>query len=207
MTLQTLHPQHFDQGSIIAQKSFDLPREGNCDFKELLHYSAQVGAELLVESLVNWEFRNEDRPAAVTPSDSITHARKVVAEDAHVDWATWPAERCLRVQRALGYVWSDWQSRRNDTRRLRVQWHGLELAERPPKGPLTATPGEPLLVDDGTDHQEHKPQGQASATESLVALIPTCDGRYLTCQRMTIEGRPKHEAAVQGMKMLLDGRV
>ena len=203
VTLQTLHPNQFDKGAIIAQKEFDIPDKGNCTFKELDDYSAQAAADLLVENLSSGRHLHPGIAYDTPRSDkTLKYASKVTPEDCHIDWATWPAERVLRTQRAMQHVWSHWKSRKNGAL-LRVQWHDLRLVDRPTEAPLTQNHGEPLL----TPAAPCADQRESAIRESLVGILPTCDNRYLECRSITIEGRVKREAAARGISLLLNGRV
>lgn len=202
VTLQTLHPEHFDQGAIVAQRPFNIPNEGACTFKELYNHSAEVAADLLIESLLNQSYLHP-QPQPTASKDHLTHARKVTPEDAHVDWHQWPAARILRTQRALGQVWSHHEV--SNGKLIRVQWHGFRPLNQTVGVGQEVKPGQPLLTSSAAAAAQESRATEASVKNDDLAAIPTCDGRYLAIDSVTIEGRKKHEAAVKGVQMLLDG--
>lgn len=180
-----------------------MPNQGNCTFKELYEHSARAAADLLIENLVNEEYLHRKLVADAAEPQNVTHAPKVTPEDSHVVWETWPSERVLRAQRALGHVWSHWKSRR-DGKLVRVQWHGLRLVDRHGEAQPDHNVGQPFVV---VNAPVGAKKDETSIKETLVGFLPTCDGRHLSCETLTIEGRPKHEAAAKGIRLLLDGAV
>ncbi|KAL9058186.1 MAG: hypothetical protein Q9162_001910 [Coniocarpon cinnabarinum] len=188
VTLQTLHPKHFDQGQIIAQKAIDIPENGECTLKELHDYSASVSADLLIDQITSGDFMYpEQHPAAL--DHELTHARKVTPEDARVDWQGWTAERILRTQRVLGALWSIFTLPNGQS--ARVQWHGFRCVKVcPSSSQQFLRAGQPLLMD-------------TAAGPGSQAAIWTIDRRCLSIETVTIEGRRKHESATNGIRYLL----
>ncbi|KAJ9665138.1 Methionyl-tRNA formyltransferase [Coniosporium apollinis] len=124
ITLQTLHPKHFDQGMILAQTpELDTPHPDACTPKMLIEYLAPLGGRLLVESLKERLFVPplEDAGWYAREGQKLWHAPKITKQDRHIIWTnsqstpkpdqhtqspvTWTAEEILRRDRVLGDLW------------------------------------------------------------------------------------------------------
>ncbi|KAH0396597.1 Formyltransferase, partial [Aureobasidium melanogenum] len=110
VTLQTLHPKHFDQGRIIDQTSASglaVPDEASATLDSLLAWIGPLGADMLYTNIMNGSFATDtDKKPAASRSLKNTkndlfgqldgsaeyprHARKIVPEDRHVNFR-WPS--------------------------------------------------------------------------------------------------------------------
>ncbi|KAB8606255.1 hypothetical protein FH972_025885 [Carpinus fangiana] len=166
VTLQTLHPKHFDSGDILSSVSFDLPANGWLSYPELRDFAADHGANLLVDSLRRGLYARSQASKNLPTGDTGhkhagSHARKLTPEDAHVDWATWSAERVLRTVNALGRVWNDVPViRKNKSVETRVSWTSVAAAENVPEEAIahaTALPPSPPALERDTSPSPARP--------------------------------------------------
>jgi hypothetical protein len=127
VTVQTLHPKHFDQGIILAQTPspgfpVDLASVSQTD---LAREIAPVGAEMLVRTLRDGLFVPPVRalPTYVETelarhNAQLKHAPKITAEDRHIQWTlnaneqlsssgvnSWTVDEIMLRDRALGNLW------------------------------------------------------------------------------------------------------
>lgn len=197
ITLQTLHPEHFDQGSVLAQSYFRLPNDGLCTIDELRHFVAPRAADLLLSSLRDGSFMSRGRAQIHDGARDLIHASKVTPSMAHVNWDSWSSEQILRTQRALGGVWSFFKSEPSDSPR-RIQWHDLHQVS--------------LEREDFRNASCMTAQGRlfiarakvTETTQSPVAksrvVLRTCDGDYVSPFSITIEGKLRCLQPVQVIK-------
>ena len=126
ITLQTLHPELLDHGTILAQRTFTIPNEGDCDLAQLVTYAAPRAADLLVDGLTRRLFDQTLRepwiPLSETPLVA-SQAPKLTSADACINWQTWSTKRILCTQRAINTLWSTLPPGVDKSRRMR--WHGL----------------------------------------------------------------------------------
>ncbi|MCJ1404133.1 Methionyl-tRNA formyltransferase [Xylographa trunciseda] len=107
ITLQTLHPRHFDEGKILLQTphpGLEIPNTDSITPSELTDFLAPKGADLLLRGLRERVFssRNDLKPK----SDLTRPAPKITPEDRHIDWSKWSAQEILRRHRIIGPLWS-----------------------------------------------------------------------------------------------------
>lgn len=122
VTLQTMHPEHFDQGAIVDQ----TPAPGlehQCEtIDELSAKLAPLGAEMLLRSIRNGSFVSPvafPQPESLAPGQRAPRpAPKITSEDRHIDWRFWSADDILRRHRVLGRLWNNVQLPNTATRRL-----------------------------------------------------------------------------------------
>lgn len=176
--MQTLHPEEFDRGQILAQSEYPGFKHSCDNVPDLEATVSPKAAEMLVQGLkdlvfvppprqdVGWyNTRGNNRP--------VRHAPKITPEDRHIDWATWPANRILRTHQIIGPLWNIAGAIKDGTPLpKRVIWSsGFTEA---PAFNILPQPGHPIVVD---------PQ---SGAESV--LIQTCDGHLLFVNDAKIEG-------------------
>lgn len=194
VTLQTLHPEEFDRGQILAQSEYPGFKHSCDNVADLEAMISQKAAKMFVKGLTDLVFvppmqdvgwyntRGSIRP--------VRHAPKITPEDRHIDWATWPAERIQRRHQIIGPLWNIAGAIKDDTQLpKRVIWSNgfTKLAAFMDTFPQ---PGHPIV---------HEPQ---SGTKSV--LIKTCDGHILQVNDVKIEGErnsasPWHEFKKFGM--------
>ncbi|CAG8309304.1 unnamed protein product [Penicillium salamii] len=112
VTVQTLHHENFDHGTILSQTpapGFDVPNPDSCTVLELQSLVAPKGAQMLVESIekglyvpplrdVGWHSSEDKR--------ELIHASKINPEDRHIKWAEWTSADINRRGRVIGPLWS-----------------------------------------------------------------------------------------------------
>lgn len=208
VTLQTLHPKHFDQGRIIDQTpapGLSIPNEASANLDSLLSWIGPLGAEMLYKSIMASTFATDTdiKPAASrslrnTKNDIFgqldgsmeypRHARKIKPEDRHVNFR-WPSSEILLRDRVLGRLFAI------DTTLAptkRITFHGFEDStdacweQVQAKGPILRIGNHPL--DPGAisifRHDKEKR-----------VFFRTKDG-WVSPAEVTIEGSPKQKAAV-----------
>ncbi len=194
ITLQTLHPQHFDHGTILAQTpypGFEIPEPGNCTVRQLLGLVAPKGADMLVQGIrdrlyvpplkeVGWFHGRED-------AQNLRRAPKVTSEDRHVDWNSWTAEDVLRRNRVIGPLWNMATCRESSAPEKRIIWDSGFKATAVTANP-DLLPGVPFADGQSKEHN---------------LLVGTCDGKILEIDNAKVEGekstRPWLAAGRAGM--------
>lgn len=108
VSIQTLHPQQFDQGTILAQTSVPgthIPwgTTAQCLEAQL----AESGAKMLVEVLKSRKFvpRLQDAGWYAQSNGARDHAPKITKQDRYIDFAQSTLDDLLAVQYALGDPW------------------------------------------------------------------------------------------------------
>ena len=180
ITLQTLHPRHFDRGTILAQTpypGFDFEAANVGQLEALVTPKA---AEMLVRGIrdrlfvpplqdVGWHTDNQQL--------KLRHAPKITTEDRHIDWDNWTSEKILRRHQVIGPLWNFAQSSiAGNTSKRRIIWTS-GFSKSPQSGEELSSPGHPILrcTDPG-------------AQNSQSMLIQTCDGHTLQTDDAKIEG-------------------
>ena len=177
VTVQKLHPEHFDQGSILAQTPYPGFEHGCSTVPELLTLMAFESAKMLVHSIRNRLYLQPAKVADTLERDrAIATARaapKITSKDKFVDWNSWTAEVIIRRHLTIGPLWSFVKHAQN-VRRL-IWSTGFAVSEEVAVN--TDLPVGRLVVVEREDHAD----GQ-------VAYVRTCDKRVLRMDRIKIEG-------------------
>lgn len=113
VTLQTLHPEKFDHGAILAQTplpGFEIPNPSQCTYPELLRLVTPKAAEMLVQGIRDRIFLPgaTSNPTSISSEPyghAIRHAPKITPKDRHIDWAKMSVDEILRRDRVLGRLW------------------------------------------------------------------------------------------------------
>ena len=181
--MQTLHPNKFDQGSILAQTPYPGFVHHSSTVPELLMVTASEGAKLLLHCIKARLFvpptahfataQDDQKPATARP------APKIRTEDRFVDFNSCTAHDILRRHRVIGPLWSySEKSANNKSRQRRIIWStGFELIGDGPK--LNYPPGQPYTV------------GLNSLSQAT--YIQTCDDQVLKIDRIKIDGGEEDE--------------
>ncbi|WFD31227.1 methionyl-tRNA formyltransferase [Malassezia sp. CBS 17886] len=100
VTVQQLHPTHFDRGMVLAQERVAVPDRPT--YFSLMPALAERGAELLLDTIANLCARH----ARCVPQDNAqaTRAPKLHRTHMHVRWDQWPAPHIAARLRAFGYA-------------------------------------------------------------------------------------------------------
>jgi methionyl-tRNA formyltransferase len=178
LTLQTLDPDKFDHGQILAQSEYPGFRHSCSNVPELMAVVSPKGAEMLVNGLRDLVYVSPRQDVGWYSTKGsiqpIRRAPKITPEDRHIDWGTWTAERILRTHRVIGPLWNitgAWEQ--GKPRRKRIIWSsGFDKST----GSMDSStqPGHPVV------------NGHQSDVKSI--LIKTCDGHTLQVFNVKIEG-------------------
>lgn len=172
ITLQTLHPSHFDRGKILAQTALpglDIPNPDTIKAPELSAFLAPKAAELLVKGLRNRVYLSDTQAKAGPILER--QAPKISSEDRHINWSSWSAEEILRRHRIIGPLWNNGAtgSPPNWVKRRIIWSSGFHLASP------------------GFDHIE---PGMARISGSDPCLyVQTADKQTLCAEHATVEGQ------------------
>lgn len=178
VTMQTLHPEEFDRGQILAQSEYPGFKHSCNNVPDLEALVSQKAAEMCVKGLRDLVFvppRQEVGWYSTRGSiQSVRHAPKITPEDSHIDWDTWPAKRVLRTHQIIGPLWNITEAvKEGKPLAKRVIWSGgfTKLTAHVDEFPQA---GHPIV------------HGLQSDTKSV--LIKTCDGHILQVNGVKIEG-------------------
>ena len=184
MTVQTLHPKHFDQGSIIAQTQHPGFEHHCHTVPDLLQITAQEGAALLLRSLRDGDFTLPGNAKITARDEALRHAPKIVPEDRHIDWATWTADEIMLRHRVIGPLWNILYARGAPPTSKRLIWSsGFQPSEF--DAPSSIEAGHLFTV----EYNETPP----------ATFARTCDGKVLQIDQVTFEGQSSSDP-VSGSK-------
>jgi methionyl-tRNA formyltransferase len=113
VSVQTLHPRHFDQGTILAQTAMPgyeicLPPEPRPETAQMMEQQlAAAGAEMLVDVLKQRKFipPHDDVGWYAHSGGPIDHAPKITKQDRYVDFKTHALADVIAKRNALGDLW------------------------------------------------------------------------------------------------------
>ncbi|KAI4960066.1 hypothetical protein J4E86_001685 [Alternaria arbusti] len=113
VSVQTLHPRHFDQGTILAQTPMPgyeiaIPSEPSPETAQILEQRlAAAGAEMLVDVLKERRFvsPHEDVGWYAHSDGPIDHAPKITKQDRFVDFRKDSLADVIAKHNALGDLW------------------------------------------------------------------------------------------------------
>jgi len=112
VTLQTLHPEKFDNGMILAQTptpGLKIPNPTGCTYPELLEFISPKAADFLVQGIRDRTYVPPLRSMGQIqrgPKSQLIHAPKITAEDRQINWMAWSSEVFARRARVLGRLWT-----------------------------------------------------------------------------------------------------
>ncbi|KAK0653416.1 Methionyl-tRNA formyltransferase [Lasiodiplodia hormozganensis] len=180
VSVQTLHPKHFDQGVVLSQTPQTIPDPDNCTPQRLIDHLGPIGGAMLVQVLRDGAFIPPLTSAIAKSESEPRHASKITKEHSHVDFRTWPADRIVRTLRVLGQLWdteihSQILSGQGSSKRIVI--HAARVGPGSP--PESYAPGT-WWADD-----ERQPVPAIGTV--------TCDGKVLYIDSCTVEGHRKGE--------------
>ncbi|KAF2142608.1 uncharacterized protein K452DRAFT_196637, partial [Aplosporella prunicola CBS 121167] len=111
ISVQTLHPRHFDRGTVLARRSVSITEPETCGPEALVAQLAPIGAEELVRVLRERRYVDPVEAAAEAEAGADAdaappqHAAKIQKSDSQVTFDKQPASSVLRTLRVLGSVW------------------------------------------------------------------------------------------------------
>jgi methionyl-tRNA formyltransferase len=179
VTVQTLHPQHFDQGLILAQTpppGLDVPP--GVTVEQLINRLGGVGGEMLVNVLKDGTFTLPIKDAGwyAESGGPVEHAEKITPLHRYIQFATSPAEDILTRHHVLGNLW------------------------------FTLPNGERVILNEtkalGHDHDPARRTGLFVSAESGSILARTADGQLLEIQSTTLAGGKKRMGNAQLRSMV-----
>ncbi|ORZ25439.1 formyl transferase [Absidia repens] len=100
VTVQELDDKEFDAGRILAQATVDLSTDNNVNYKDLSQFLAEVGSDLLVDTLKNFDQCKKD--AKVQDLSKVTKANKIKKEWADLDFNAMASWQIDQLSRAIG---------------------------------------------------------------------------------------------------------
>lgn len=174
--MQTLHPKHFDRGTILAQTPYPGFLHGCKTVPDLLALMSSKGAEMLVQSINSRLYLNPVESPNVLQDNRKEIARaapKITSQDRLIDWNKWTAKEIIRRHRAIGPLWS---FAKNKGKVKRLIWStGFKQRTRVPY--IRDCQVGRLMV-----------FGDEECADKQVAYVRTIDNRYLGVRRIKIEG-------------------
>ena len=185
--MQTLHPEYFDRGTILAQTPYPGFEHGCRTVPELLALTATKGAGMLVQSINTRLYLQPAKTPNSIQEDRVTVAAraapKITSHDRFIDWNTWTAEVIIRKHLAIGPLWS-FLNNAGNTRRL-IWTTGFAISDEIAISPDIRLGRLVVFKRDCADEQ--------------VAYVRTCDNRILKVDRIKIEGGVE-TSPLQGVK-------
>ena len=193
VTIQTLHPERFDRGSILLQTPFPGIEHKCRDVEQLSEKLALEGANMLVACIQNHLYLygsklpvpEQDQGSRVHSKASVArYAWKITTADRFIDWTRLSGDDILRRHRVIGPLWSATKCIERNQNERRIVWSaGFEVAE--PFNTILPV-GQPMVI--------------GSRTSSRATYVRTCDDQVLKISQIKIEGGKQDEplrAAVQ----------
>ena len=192
VTLQTMHPQHFDQGTIIDQTLSPGIVHSCQTVDELSSFLGPLSADMLLRALKSHTYLPpypQLKPESHKDRASIRAAPKISRADSHLDWRSWGAEEILRKQKAIGPLWNSVEVPGSQTRRIiwSTGFHQSHKTASQPPG-LRKTP---LLVN------------TANAEEGV--CFRTFDGSILQCDTALLDGE-RQKSSRSALQSLLPAK-
>jgi methionyl-tRNA formyltransferase len=210
VTLQTLHPNKFDHGQILAQSPFpgiDIPPHS--DLEHLTEVLGLRGAELLGEALDGGVFVPPLQPLnlladqidKITGGREVAHAPKITPEDRRINWERMTSQEILHRNNVLGDLWDTSiyhkillsttpVSLPEHTSTKRIKFSGFHSGTMPQESLNSLSPGTPFLAhrsDDGTKRPE--------------VGIKTVDGSIIV-NGCTIAGEGKNQGEAELVRLM-----
>ena len=177
--MQTLHPKHFDQGTILAQTPYPGFLHGCKTVPDLLALMSSKGAEMLVQSINSRLYLNPvNSPNVLQDNRKAKRARaapKITSQDRFIDWDKWTAKEIIRRHLAIGPLWS-FVKNRGKVRRL-IWSTGFKYKSKTKVPYIRDCHVGRLMV-----------FGDEECAGKQVAYVRTIDNRYLGVGRIKIEG-------------------
>ena len=175
--MQTLHPKHFDQGTILTQTPYPGFEHGCRTVPELSTLMSSKGAEMLVHSISNRLYLQSAESSDTSQNNSTAatarSAPKITTKDKLIDWNTWTAEVIIRRHLAIGPLWSFLKSAQG-VRRL-IWSTGFTTSEE-------------VAINTDLSVGRLMVFGKEGRTDEQVAYVRTCDDRILKVDRIKFEG-------------------
>lgn len=206
VTVQTLHPSKFDEGSIVLQTpspGLAIPHPAHITSLELRDFLAPVGAELLVRSLRERLYLRSQAKSPATGMVKLNHAPRLSPEARRINFHVMTSTHILRLHRAFGRLWirsNDTEQGHNDTRI--ILGPDVRLADENdlmdmPEDILDKTQtGLPFTI----TNTKSRTNGPASAL-----LVKCADGKFVCMPTICVSGQRSGSGAAMAAKANLLG--
>lgn len=215
VTLQSLHPEHFDGGVILQQTpqpGFEIPDPDACTVPQLFELVSTKGAEILVDGIRKGLFVPPVQDVVGShPTEkpkNLIHATKVTTQDRHIDWKLMSGETIKRRSRVIGPLWNmslvPPDPRNNkpayDRRVILTDMKEVSPIEHSEKFAFATEPGRPFLA-------SPTKMGQQKGKKEGI-YVWTADQKQLRIDKMKVEGEVDAEAvkASRRAKFLLKNK-
>ncbi|KAG8528051.1 uncharacterized protein KY384_006967 [Bacidia gigantensis] len=176
VTVQTLHPKHFDQGSIVFQTPLPGFQHHCQNLPDLVRLMAREGSRMLLNCIRNSSFVSPPEQSSSKLASrgciAAANAPKITTTDRHIDWATWTSEVIMRRHRVIGPLWNI-----VNPGERRVIWSSGFVDSDQDFADLRLGTGQPFISELG------------KAEEAI--YIKTCDNKVLRVHEITIDGGHK----------------
>ena len=180
--MQTLHPKHFDKGTILAQTAYPGFLHNCSTVPELLDVTASECAELLMQCIKSGLFLapNSNTENGCTGQRPVTArpAPKIKTEDRHVVWDTWTSQEIVSRHRIIGPLWNNIRTVSDGKiQHSRIIWSAgfVSTLLRSESIPI----GQPIVIGLGLPSQ--------------ATYVRTCDNTLLQIKYIKIEGGVEDE--------------
>jgi methionyl-tRNA formyltransferase len=182
ITIQTLHPEHFDRGQILAQTpapGLDVPEDATT--ADLIASLGEQGGEMLVDLLKSQAYIPPLQDAGWYGSSSgpVSYAEKLTKTHSYIDLSAASADDIITRHRALGDLWCYLSPQRSGER---VILHKIQQTSV-----VDTTPREPGFI----------------VLEGLIGVgIKTADGSVLDVTSCTVSGGTKKQGIAKIKRFL-----
>lgn len=183
VTIQTLHPKHFDQGLKLLQHEYPGVNHNCVNVEKLSELLAVRSGNMLVDCIRNHLYLYGSALTAPTEtSDDFRvlkrHAPKITTADRFIDWTVWTGEEIMRRHQVIGPLWSLAKPDEDNQRERRIIWStGFETTFHEPIRNLPV--GQPVVT--------------GNPSSSRVVHVQACDGQVLKVGQIKIEGGEQAE--------------
>ena len=204
VTVQTLHPSKFDEGSIVLQTPYpgiDIPDPDRITTAELKGQLASIGAEMLVRVLDEGIYLNPSPPEV--SSRELNFAPKLHKNDGKMNFAMLDSSQVLAYSRALDSLWIAVDDNVNGGTRLvfpaiespQLAW--TDMISELHHDLLSFSPGSAFVL-------SSKKQGKTGPDSPL--FIKTSCSKILAIKELTVSGQRMgsvvSEKALRAAKLL-----
>jgi methionyl-tRNA formyltransferase len=177
VTVQTLHPKHFDRGTILLQHPSPGIKHNCRNVEDLSQSLGTKGGNMLVDCIRNrmYLYGSHVVPENTANEPRILgkHAPKITAADRFIDWTAWSGEEIRRRHEVIGPLWSLVKVDNDSQNLRRIIWSvGFESTFYRPDHELPV--GQPIII--------------GYPSPSRVVYVRAYDGQVLTVRELKIEG-------------------
>ena len=210
VSLQTLHPEYFDHGAVLAQTpqpGIEIPRPSEITVPELTKLLASKGADMLVQGVRDRlhvpPLQTIEQPLIDENAALIRPAPSIEPEDRRIDWKTWSCETILRKERVLGPLWNIAATNPSTPNLKRIIWSlGFRKVSDYKE---SMSPGIPTTNTNMTKNESGTSVFLPAGTNDGCLYIGTMDGKILRAEVAKVEGQRTGPAVDAALKAGLIG--